>query len=107
MGIAYFIPRFSWPSSAPPPETPTTGRHGITTGGGGRNRDQLGDKVSLPAALPEEMLAILFDPQTSGGLLMAVPPEAAGPLVDRLRADGSPAAVIGEVREGAGLAVKA
>ena len=80
-------------------------RAGVTTGGGGRNRDQLGDKVSLPAALPEEMVAILFDPQTSGGLLMAVPPEAAGPLIDRLRADGSPAAVIGEAREGTGLAV--
>jgi len=42
--------------------------------------------------------AWLFDPQTSGGLLGAVSPEAAAPTLDRLREAGYPvAAVIGEV----------
>ncbi|MCX7888637.1 MAG: selenide, water dikinase SelD [Rhodobacteraceae bacterium] len=44
--------------------------------------------------------ALLFDPQTGGGLLAAVPPGAAADLVKRLVALGHPAAVIGTVGEG-------
>ncbi len=45
---------------------------------------------------------VVFDPQTSGGLLMALAPAAAQLLVERLRGEdpGSAAVVIGEVREG-------
>ncbi|MDW4548364.1 selenide, water dikinase SelD [Defluviimonas sp. D31] len=43
---------------------------------------------------------LLFDPQTGGGLLAAVPAEAAMDLVRRLRDAGEPAAVIGELTEG-------
>ncbi len=48
----------------------------------------------------EEM--VVFDPQTSGGLLLALSPAAAQLLLDRLQAEepGSRAAVIGEVRDG-------
>ncbi len=48
----------------------------------------------------QEMVA--FDPQTSGGLLLALTPAAAQLLLDRLRADkpGSLATVIGEVQDG-------
>jgi selenium donor protein len=43
---------------------------------------------------------LLFDPQTSGGLLLALPPEGAAPLLAALAASGHRAAEIGEVVEG-------
>jgi len=53
---------------------------GAVTGGGSRNREQLGARVTLPADLDETLGQLLFDPQTSGGLLIAVPEDAAEAL---------------------------
>jgi selenide,water dikinase len=50
------------------------------------------------AESPEATL--LFDPQTAGGLLAAVPADRAAALLDRLRAEGEAAAIIGEVTAG-------
>ena len=79
---------------------------GIEFGGMARNMDQLGPRATLSPDLPEPLRRLAFDPQTSGGLLMAVEPAAAQALVAQLRLDGQPAAVIGEVREGSGLLVE-
>jgi selenide,water dikinase len=50
---------------------------------------------------PRELLASLAcDAQTSGGLLLCVPPERAQACTDELRAAGLPAAIIGELRDG-------
>lgn len=46
------------------------------------------------AALPPEVLAVLFDPQTSGGLLAGVPAASAQACVEALRTQGAPEAVI-------------
>jgi selenide,water dikinase len=80
---------------------------GVDFGGVNRNRDHLAQRVRGLGALPDAMQRLLFDPQTSGGLLMAVDPGVADDLAARLKADGYAAAVIGSVREGSGLTVEA
>jgi selenide,water dikinase len=49
------------------------------------------------SAVPFEMQEVLFDPQTSGGLLLSVPEEAAEEMKQALRAKGLPAGIIGTV----------
>lgn len=59
-----------------------------------------GDRVALPGGAPPS-LQLLFDPQTSGGLLMAVPPASADAALAELNQAG-PAAAIGEVEAASG-----
>ena len=47
--------------------------------------------------IPDDLRALLYDPQTSGGLLISVASESAPELLGSLRAAGHPAAVIGRV----------
>jgi selenide,water dikinase len=48
---------------------------------------------------PFAMEEVLFDPQTSGGLLVAVSPEEANALRDELQGIGLPAEIVGEITE--------
>src|SRR5262249_12271450 len=50
---------------------------GMISGGLNNNLDFLGGCVSFAAGVPEEYRSLLFDPQTSGGLLVAVSADAA------------------------------
>jgi len=52
-------------------------REGMIPGGLKNNREFMGDCVGFAAGIPEENRALLYDPQTSGGLLIAIAPEAA------------------------------
>ena len=79
---------------------------GFVPGGANRNREGLAGKVALPEGLAPDLVHLLFDPQTSGGLLLAVPPDRAHPLARALEADGFLGARIGRVEEGAGVAVE-
>jgi selenide, water dikinase len=79
-------------------------RRGVNTGVNPHNRRMVQDHLELVGDWPSWQQEILYDPQTSGGLLAAVDAAAADDLVTALRAAGlSQATIIGEVRpRGAG-----
>jgi selenide,water dikinase len=81
-------------------------QQGHITGASGRNWASYGDEVSLPAGISPAYKALLSDPQTSGGLLVACAPEAADRVLDIfVKAGFAHAAVIGHMAPGAGLDV--
>ena len=56
--------------------------------------------------VPFAMEEILFDPQTSGGLLLAVRKEEADALLNELKEAGMPAAIVGEIKIRENTAIK-
>ena len=77
----------------------------LITAGGQRNRNYVGENVIFED-VPFAMEEILFDPQTSGGLLLAVGKEEADVLLNELKDAGMPAAIVGEIRERENTAIK-
>ncbi len=76
---------------------------GMVTGASGRNWEGYGRDVSVPDGFSAADRALLTDPQTSGGLLVACAPEAVEEVLAIFRRDGfAQAAVIGSVSDGAG-----
>jgi selenide, water dikinase len=69
----------------------------LIPGGLKNNREFVGDCAGFAEDVPEENRALLFDPQTSGGLLIAIAPEAEGEALQRLVARGVKAAGVGRV----------
>ena len=81
---------------------------GIIPEGAHTNRSFYNTCVESGTAEADELEMICYDPQTSGGLLFAMPPADAGQLLSGLEQDGYPLAcgIIGEVRRGrAGMIV--
>ena len=75
-------------------------RAGMIPGGGARNREYYAPMVRIHDEVSEVMAALAFDPQTSGGLLIAVPDAQAIRLLADLHGAGYPdAAVVGRVAE--------
>jgi selenide,water dikinase len=71
---------------------------GIVPAGLYRNRDFRAGMVEAAAGCPAWLVDILFDPQTAGGLFVALAPEQADGLVRKMRTRGlMDAAVVGEV----------
>ena len=68
---------------------------GLIPAGAYRNRDFFGPRVDLGDDVPLDLSDVLFDPQTSGGLLVALPEGEAQGYAGRLRELGQPAAVVG------------
>jgi selenide,water dikinase len=77
---------------------------GVYPGGLESNREYLENRVSAEGASQDDLLP-LYDPQTSGGLLVAVPETRASALVGALRQRGVMGAVVGEVVEKPGVRV--
>jgi selenide, water dikinase len=69
------------------------------SGGLANNREFLEGCVSIASSVPADYEALLFDPQTSGGLLAALAPDSAGAAMAALERRGVPARIIGEVIE--------
>ncbi len=80
-------------------------KQGSIPGGTTRNRDYLQGKVFLPENLSDEWEAVVFDPQTSGGLLMAVPSGILDSLAREFKARETDYWIVGEVVEGFGVQI--
>lgn len=79
---------------------------GLNTGAGTRNRDAFGASVTLPADLPDWHRNLLFDPQTSGGLLVSVAADRADDVLAMFHAQSyASAAIIGQITDGTGITV--
>ena len=79
------------------PEALSLAAMGIIPAGAYNNREHLKDNVSIDETLPQEAQMLLFDPQTSGGLLIALDQSAAEELVKELTSAQITAAIIGKV----------
>jgi selenide,water dikinase len=77
---------------------------GVYPGGLTSNREYLGTRVKS-SGVGEDDLLPLYDPQTSGGLLVAVPEARSSVLVRALEKRGVTGAVVGEVVEQPGVRV--
>ena len=75
---------------------------GVRTGGDRRNRSYVGDALTVEGA-GEAQLALAFDPQTAGGLLIALPPERSRDLEHTMRLNGHFLAHIGRAVESEGV----
>jgi selenide,water dikinase len=80
---------------------------GMIPGGGTRNREFYGPNVKISDEVADEIGELVFDPQTSGGLLIALPERDALALLAELqRAGNSDAAIIGHVAKPGQFAIE-
>lgn len=78
----------------------------IFPGGASNNRLYYGPQVSFHPEITEDRQMLLWDTQTSGGLLLAVPPQALEPFQTICAHNRQPVWVIGQVQAGSGLHVE-
>lgn len=72
---------------------------GMLTGADKTNREYVGEDVSITNEIDSNLVKLLFDPQTAGGLLLAIPEDKAAMLLAELRTNYPRAEIIGAVRE--------
>jgi selenide,water dikinase len=68
------------------------------SGGMNTNRDHFGRGVEFAAGVSPELRDLVFDPQTSGGLLISVAPESADSVATDLKKRGIQAVFVGSVK---------
>ena len=74
-------------------------RAGLLTSGDKTNREYVGEDIEIAEHVSKEMGNLLYDPQTAGGLLIAIPDEHADALLARLRETYPHAENVGRVLE--------
>jgi selenide,water dikinase len=79
------------------PEALHCSRQGFLPGGLKRNIEFISECAEFASGIPEEVRNLLYDPQTSGGLLLSVNAKDAASLLASLRENGVAAQDIGEV----------
>ncbi len=95
--------RLDWAAAPLLPGVRDLAARGFVTGASGRNWASYGAEVALPDGFAAEDKALLTDPQTSGGLLVACAPEAVDAVLGTFARHGfDAAAVIGEMAEAGG-----
>ncbi|HEX2491566.1 MAG TPA: AIR synthase-related protein, partial [Blastocatellia bacterium] len=61
------------------------------------NREYVGADITIAAGISKEMISLLYDPQTAGGMLISIAAERAEAMLARLRETYAEAAIIGRV----------
>ncbi len=93
--------RLRWADTPILPGALSLAEAGVRTGAAARNWASYGEAVRLPEGCPDAVRDLLCDPQTSGGLLVCVAPEAAADALRIIHAAGfSQASVIGRMAVG-------
>ena len=88
------------------PQALELARMGIIPGGAYNNMGYLKDDVVIDKNIPLEVSDALYDPQTAGGLLIAVNEHEAENLVRRLKDNGEDPAIVGYVKSFDGKAIR-
>ena len=78
---------------------------GTFPGGASDNHLYFGPRIRFAPSFSEETQMLLFDPQTSGGLLLAIPLKKKEAFLKRAAEIGQPVWIIGEAVEGSGIDV--
>jgi len=90
-----------WASVPLLPKALEFARAGIATGASGRNWTGYGSRIELGGRIGDAEKALLTDPQTSGGLLVACAPSACNDVLEIFRSEGfGQAAIVGDVVAG-------
>lgn len=98
--------RFDWQSIPFLPGALDYAEQWIFAGGAETNQKAASSQVVFAAGLQDWQRMLLFDPQTSGGLLLAISAEHADQFVAALQEQGEQVWIVGRVGEGTGLVVE-
>jgi selenide, water dikinase len=72
---------------------------GMLTSGDKSNREYIGDDVQIDASVDKNLVKLLFDPQTAGGMLITIPKESSAALLERLKENYQYAEIVGRVAD--------
>jgi selenide,water dikinase len=78
---------------------------GMLTGADKTNREYVGEDVEIADSVDENLVKLLFDPQTAGGMLISVSEEKADSLLSELKKNYPVSSIIGRVQPRSGRAL--